>query len=153
MSLIKFNPVRDLLNVEREFNRILGEFNNRFGLGTRQNDEDYENAVWMPLSDVTETVENYQIKFDLPGLTKEDVKISYADGQLIVSGERKYEKETKEAKFHRIERTFGKFYRAFDLPQKIKEDKISAEFKNGELNITIPKAEEAKPKEISIKVN
>ena len=92
-------------------------------------------------------------ELDLPGVSKEDVKISFSDGQLNISGERKQEKENKDSKYHRVERTYGKYFRSFTLPKQIKEDKIDAEFKDGQLTITVPKAEEIKPKEIPIKVN
>jgi HSP20 family protein len=154
MAIVRFNPVRDLLNVEREFNRMFKSMEDRFGLFKKEEyDEEFDNAVWMPLTDIYEDTDNYKIKADLPGAKKEDVKISFSDGKLSISGERSQEQETKDAKCHRIERTFGKYYRSFTLPQEIKEDKIKAEFKDGQLTVTIPKAEEVKPKEIEIKVN
>ena len=154
MAIIRFNPVRELLNVEREFNRLFKAFDDRFGL-KRSDDQEigYENAVWMPLTDIYEDKGNYLVKADLPGLKKDDVKISYTNGQIEISGERVQEKETKDAKWHRVERSFGKYYRSFTLPKEIKQDNIKAEFKDGQLTITIPKAEEVKPKEIEIKVN
>jgi HSP20 family protein len=153
MAIMKWNPSRELLNVEREMNKFFNSFGSRFGLMDTANNDEYENAVWAPLTDISEDKDNYTIKLDLPGVSKEDVKISYLDGQLSISGERKQEKETKELKFHRVERTYGRYFRSFTLPGAIKEDKIDAEFKNGQLQITVPKAEEAKPKEISIKIN
>lgn len=154
MAIVRFNPVRDLLNVEREFNRLYKEFENRFGFkAARANEEDLNTANWMPLTDIYEDNENYRLKLDLPGINKEDVKISINRGVLSISGERKQENETSGYKFHRVERVYGKFYRSFTLPEKIKEDKIHADFSNGQLSIVIPKAEEAKPKEIQISVN
>ena len=151
MSIVKWNPSRELLNVEREINKLFNTFGSRFGLADTSGDDEYENAIWAPLTDITEDKDNYVLRLDLPGVNKEDVKISFSDGQLNISGERKQEKETKELKFHRVERVYGKYYRSFALPGAIKEDKIDAEFKNGQLIITVPKADEAKPKEIPIK--
>jgi len=153
MAIVRFNPVRDLLDVEREFNRMFSNFGSRFGVTKKDNDVEYENAVWMPLTDIYEDKDNYKIKADLPGIKKSDVKISYSDGELSISGERVQELETKDAKCHRVERTFGRYYRSFTLPKEIKEDKIKAEFKDGQLTVTIPKADEVKPKEIEISVN
>ncbi len=154
MAIVRFNPVRDLLNVEREFSRMFRSMEDRFGLSKKEDvDDEYENAVWMPLTDIYEDKDDYKIKADLPGIKKDDVKISFSDGKLNISGERNQEKETKDAKCHRIERTFGKYFRSFTLPKEIKEDKIKAEFKDGQLTVIIPKAEEVKPKEIDIKVN
>jgi len=154
MTLVKFNPARDLLNVEREFNRMFNSLGSRFGITHKGDiDEEYDNAVWMPLTDISEDNENFYLKADLPGIKKEDVKISYTDGNISISGERSQEKETKEKKFHRIERSYGNYYRSFNIPTEIKDDKIKAEFKDGQLTITIPKADEVKPKEIDIKVS
>jgi HSP20 family protein len=105
------------------------------------------------MTDIYEDNDNYRLKADLPGIKKEDVKISFSDGKLSISGEREQEQESKETKCHRVERTYGKYYRSFTLPKEIKEDKIKADFKDGQLTVTIPKAEEVKPKEIAIKVN
>jgi HSP20 family protein len=140
------------LNVEREFNRFFNTFGRHFGISGGDGDEELENAVWMPSTDVIEDKDNYLLKLDLPGVSKNDVKISYSDGQLMISGERKQEKESKDSRYHRLERSYGRYYRSFALPQKIQEDKIDAEFKDGQLTITIPKSEEAKPKELEIKV-
>lgn len=153
MALIKWNPSRELLKIEREFNRMFNSLSNHFGFGNGDDiDGEYENAVWSPLSDIYEDKDSYVLTMDLPGIRKEDVKISYVDGQLNVSGERKQERESKNGTYHRVERNYGKYFRTFTLPKKIKEDKIDAEFKDGQLTITIPKADEAKPKEIDIKV-
>jgi HSP20 family protein len=153
MTLVKFNPMRDLVDFEREFGRMFNSLENRFGISrSKEEDAEYENAVWMPLTDIYEDKDKYSLKLDLPGIKKEDVKISFVDGKLSISGERAQESEHKDSKCHRIERSFGKYYRSFSLPENIQSDKINAEFNNGQLSITVPKAEEAKPKEIEIKV-
>lgn len=152
MTLIRFNPMRDLVELEKEFSKMFNALENRFGIPRSKEIEEYENAVWMPLTDIFEDKDKYTLKLDLPGIKKEDVKISYVNGQLSISGERVQEGEYKDAKCHRIERSFGKYFRSFNLPEHIQTDKISAEFKDGQLTITVPKAEEAKPKEIEIKV-
>jgi HSP20 family protein len=154
MTLVRWNPVRDLFNVEREFNKVFRNFETRFGFPAENKEENgYENAVWMPLTDIFEDKENYTIKADLPGISKKDVKISYSNSELSISGERIQETENKDSKSHRIERTFGKYFRSFTLPKEIKADNIKADFKDGQLTITIPKADEVKPKEIEISVN
>jgi HSP20 family protein len=153
MTLKKFNPKRDVVDFEIEFSRMFNNLENRFGISRSKEDNEYENAVWMPLTDIFEDKDKYTLKLDLPGIKKEEVKISFADGQLSISGERVQEQESKDTKCHRVERTYGKYYRSFNLPKEIKEEKISAEFKDCQLTISIPKAEEVKPKEIEIKVN
>lgn len=153
MTLIKYNPGRDLLEFEREFNKMFNSFGDRFGLTkSKETDAEYENAVWMPLTDIYEDKDKFTLKIDLPGIKKEDVKISYTNGNLNISGERVQESENKDAKCHRMEKSYGKYFRSFSLPELIQADKINAEFNNGQLTITVPKVEEAKPKEIEIKV-
>jgi len=153
MAIVRWNPSRDLLNIEREFNRMFNSFNKQFGFGDSEDDlMEYENAVWSPLTDISEDEDNYTLKLDLPGVKKEDVKISYENGQLSISGERKQESEKKTSKYHRVERSYGKYFRSFNLPAKIQENKIEAEFRDGQLIISVPKSEEAKPKQIEVKV-
>jgi len=152
MAIVRFNPMRDLLNVEREFNRLFNTLENRLGVSEKQTENgNWETAEWMPLTDIYENNDNYILKLDLPGMKREDVKLVYINGQLSISGERKLEL-MNDLRQHRIERTYGKFYRTFSLPQEIQQEKIEAEFKDGQLTITIPKAEEAKPKELDIKI-
>ena len=152
MTLIKWNPTSDLFNLEREFNRLFSTFGDKFGI-SRAEENAYASAVWSPLADISEDDDKYEVKLDLPGIDKKDVKLSFTDGQITISGEKKQENKEKNTKYHKVERMFGKYYRSFVLPVKIKEDKIDAQFKNGQLTITIPKADEVKPKEIEIKVS
>ncbi len=148
MTLVRWKPAKELLNMDREFRKIFDAFGNN-----KSSDEEYESAVWSPLTDIVEDNDKYTLKLDLPGVEKSDVKLSFKDGELSISGERKEEKESKDTKYHRVERSYGKYFRSFRLPEKIKEDGIKAEFKNGTLTIDIPKAEEVKPREIEINLN
>ena len=153
MTLTRWSPAKELLNVEREFNKTGIPQLRTIPIDTSGSDESYENAIWSPLTDISEDKNNYTLSLDVPGVPKENVKISYTDGQLVISGERTQEKEDKDKNFYRVERTYGKFYRSFNLPKEIKEDSIEAKFKDGQLTITVPKAEKAKPKEITIKAS
>ncbi len=151
MTLVRFNPAREVRNVERELNKVWNGVFNRFG-----NDEasdEYENAVWSPLTDIAEDDNNYYVHADLPGVEKKDLKLEYKDGQLTLSGERKNETEQNGKTFHRVERSYGRYFRSFRVPEKVIIDKIEASFKDGQLNIIIPKAEDAKPKTFDISVN
>jgi HSP20 family protein len=153
MAIVRWNPMRDLMSMEREFNKVFNSLERKFGFSDGDNgNEEFENAVWMPMTDILEDDGQYYLNIDLPGIKKEDVKINYSNGQLSISGERKLETVEKNAKYHRAERSYGKYYRSFTLPQKIKENEINAEFKDGQLKISIPKSEEAKPKQLEIKV-
>jgi HSP20 family protein len=156
-TLARLNPFRS--NVWDPF-RELGSFENRlerlFGrapaLGNGGEKESMTMTQWSPLVDITEDDKEYIVVAELPDLRKEDVKVSVENGQLTISGERKFEKEEKNKKYHRIERSYGSFLRSFTLPEGVSGEKVSAEFKDGVLNVHLPKDETAKPKAIEVKV-
>ena len=154
MAIVRCNPMRDMMNIEREFGNIFNNFEKKFGFSDvdKETQQEYSNAVWMPLTDISEDENKYYLKLDLPGIKKEGVKINYHNGHLTIGGERKQETEEKNAKYHRVERTFGKYFRSFALPEKIKENEIDAEYSNGQLKITIPKSEEARNRQIEIRI-
>jgi len=106
----------------------------------------------MPLADITEDEKEYLIKAELPELKKEDVKVTVENGVLTISGERKFEKEEKKKKYHRVERGYGTFMRSFALPDDADGNKVKAEFKNGLLTVHLPKNERAKSKHIEVNV-
>jgi HSP20 family protein len=109
-------------------------------------------AEWSPLVDITEDEKEYIIKAELPELKKEDIKLNVHDDVLSLSGERKYEKEEKGKKYHRVERAYGSFLRTFTLPDDADGSKVVAEYKDGVLKVHVPKSEKAKPKSIDVKV-
>lgn len=110
-------------------------------------------AEWAPLVDISEDDGEYLIRADLPGVEKDQVKVTVENGVLLISGERSSEKEEKNMKYHRIERSYGSFIRSFVLPDDADGTKVKADFKNGILKVHLPKDENAKPKSIEIKVN
>jgi HSP20 family protein len=110
-------------------------------------------AEWSPLVDITEDDKEYLIKAELPEMKKEEIKISVHEDVLSISGERKYEKEEKGKKYHRVERAYGSFVRSFTLPEDADASKINAEYKEGVLKLHLPKSEKAKPKAIEVKVS
>ena len=141
MSLIRWNPRKNLTMLPDDLDQFFSEF----GLDFWNSD-----TIWSPAVDITENKDNYEIKAELPGMKKDDIKISFEDDVLTLSGERKSEKDEKDKNFHRIERRYGKFQRSFYLPKNVKADDIKAQYKDGVLMVKIPKSEEAKPKEIAI---
>ena len=108
---------------------------------------------WTPALDMYEDKDNVYVRAELPGMKKEDIDVSLHNGSLNISGERKNEEEFKDAEVYRSERFVGRFQRALTLPTPVAADQIKAQYKDGILNITLPKAEEAKPKQIDVKVN
>lgn len=107
---------------------------------------------WVPLVDITEDEKEYLIKTELPEVKKEDVKVAVENGRLSISGERKFEKEEKDKKYHRIERSYGSFLRSFTLPDTASADKVMAEFKEGVLLVHVPKSEKPAAKSVEVKV-
>jgi HSP20 family protein len=140
-------PFRDFERMRRETDRFWDSF---FEVGPRRRTE--EGGEWFPSLDVSETKNDLIVKAELPGMDPKDIDISLSDGTLIIKGERKQEKEEKEENYQLIERSYGSFTRSIRLPKEVKRDKISASYKNGILKVTLPKSEEAKTKEVKIKV-
>ena len=144
MSPVSWDPFYE---VESLFNRMMP----RFGLRPRLTFED-DGGVgveWSPSADISETDKEYVVRAELPGMRKEDVKVTLTDGVLTIEGERKQEKEASE-RYHRVENCYGAFNRAFSLPDNIKSDAVRCESKDGVLTVHVPKAERSKPKEIAI---
>jgi HSP20 family protein len=110
-------------------------------------------AEWSPLVDISEDDKEYRIKAELPEVTKEDVRVTAEAGTLTIMGERKFEKEEKGRKFHRIERAYGSFGRSFSLPEDASPAKVSAEFRDGVLTVHLPKDEKAKPQQVEVKIS
>ena len=148
MNLIRWDPVKELEDMSERLNRMFPR-----PLSRRDNGKETLTAAdWVPTVDIEEGEQDYHITAELPGLSKEDVKITLQEGVLTLQGERKQEKEEKGKRFHRVERSYGAFVRSFALPDAVDETKVSAEFKDGELHIRLPKSEKAKPKAIEVKV-
>jgi len=121
----------------------------------RQNGEQENMTVaeWVPLVDITVDDKEYLIKAELPEVKKDEVKVTVENGVLNITGERKFEKEEKGRKYHRIERAYGSFVRSFTLPDDADANKVNADFKDGVLKVHVAKSETAKPKQIEVKVN
>jgi HSP20 family protein len=153
MSLVRWNPARelatwpsDLFGIQREMNRMFDGFFRGTG------DEDYAISSWTPAVDIAEHDDEYLVKVELPGVNKDEVKLTLENNILTIRGEKNQEKETKKENYHRVERNYGSFQRSFTLPAAVKADKIDASYKDGILTVSLPKAEEAKPKQIEVKV-
>jgi HSP20 family protein len=145
MNIVKWNPFHELEEMQTRLNRMLGEPGARF-------DEPFAFTEWAPAVDIQETDVEFAVKTDLPEVKKEDVKVQLADGVLTIEGERKKEKDEKGKKFHRIERQYGQFIRRFALPTEVDAANVKADFKDGVLNVHLPKAQNGKPKSVEIKV-
>jgi HSP20 family protein len=149
MAIMKWEPRRELDNVQRSMRRIFEDFDRNFfnltPLTTQGN--------FAPTVDINEDKDNLYFIAELPGLDPQDVKLTISDGVLSIRGEKKREEEHHDRNFYRMERSYGEFVRQFALPEDIKEEDIQADFKNGVLEVVVPKKEPAKPKEREVRIN
>ena len=142
MQLTRWNPFVELDEIQQRLNRLFLDRTTKAG-------EDAF-ADFMPAVDIQETDAEFIVKADLPDVKKEEIKIQFQDGVLAIEGERRREKEEKGKRFHKVEREFGRFVRRFALPTEVDPEKVRAEFKDGVLNVTLPKTPAAKPKLIDV---
>ncbi len=146
-NIRKWDPFGEIFSLRDEIDRLFEDY---FGKTPDRRDESF----WYPAMDISETEEGYLVEMDVPGIPKDNIKISVKDNQLTITGERKSEKkeENKDRTYHRIERYYGKFQRTIALPSEIDIEKIKADYKDGVLKITLPRSEKSKPKEIKIDI-
>ena len=147
MSLIRWDPFREMTELSQRFNRLFGPM-----AAPAKTEEALTTATFWPAVDIKETPEEYVVKAELPGLKKEEVKVTLEEGILTIQGERQQEKEEKGEKLHRIERSYGSFIRTFQLPANVEPAKVMAEVKDGVLSVRMPKTAASKPKAIDVKV-
>ena len=148
MTIVKWDPFRNVAALQDRINRIFDESFSR----TADVNDDISMSAWKPSVDIYETDEAIILKAELPGIKKEDVSVEIKDNVLTLRGERVEDKKIKEGSYFRKERCFGTFSRAFNLQHRVQPDKIKAKFKDGILEIEIPKPEEEKPKQITVNV-
>jgi HSP20 family protein len=140
MSLIRWDPFR-------EFNALPARFGDFF---RKDWEAPLSTTAWNPSVDIFENDNEVVVKAELPGMNAKDIEVRLENNVLMLKGERRFEKETKEENYHRVEREYGTFSRAFALPTAVNGDKVFAEYKDGVLKIVMPKKEETKPKPIKI---
>jgi len=133
----------DLFDMQEQMNRMFTEF---FG----ERESGLNEGAWLPAVDVSETETAIVVRAELPGLSQNDIELSLKNNVLTLKGEKKQETKKEDESFHRTECCFGSFTRSFSLPATVKQDNIQAKFKDGVLEITLPKVEEAKPQKIAI---
>ncbi len=148
MAIVRFEPFRNLVTAQSEFDRFIRE-----ALSPTLGEGEVSTRTWAPPVDIYENGDNLVLKAELPGFNPDDVEIRVEDNTLYLKGERKFEKDVKEQNYHRVERSYGTFTRTFSLPNSVDADKVTANYKDGVLTLTMPKREEAKPKTIKINVN
>jgi HSP20 family protein len=144
-AMARWDPFRDLMSIQNELNRLFGRtYGGEAGAPAAT-------GSWVPPLDVYETKEDFIVTMDLPGIEPDSVDVTVEDSTLTVSGSRELSSETREENYLRVERRYGQFSRSLSLPASADANKIDAHFDKGVLTISVPKAEEAKPKKITIK--
>jgi HSP20 family protein len=147
MALVRWDPARELDTLQGDVNRLFDSF---FGRGDGTAASGYGSRRWIPAMDPVETEDHLVLRADLPGVDRDDIEIEVKDGVLTISGERRAEHEEKREGFHRVERSFGRFSRALELPQGVAADSVGASFERGVLEVRMPKPEERKPTRFEI---
>ncbi len=147
MAIVRWQPYGAVASLQDSINKLFQDAFSRANI-----DEDFALSAWKPVVDIFDKDDAIVIHAELPGVKKENVAIEVKDNVLTLRGERTESKEIKEDKYYRKERTFGSFHRAFTLPAAVNPDSIRATFKDGVLEIEIPKPEEQKPKQVKISI-
>jgi len=145
MAITRWDPFRDLSLLQDRMNRLFDDA----GRGWRP-EEPSATTTWSPAVDIFETENEIMVQAELPGVDRKDLTLNLENNVLTLKGERRFEKETKQENYHRIERSYGAFSRAFSIPAIVDEEKIRADYKEGILKIALPKKEQVKPKQIKI---
>ncbi|KXO11512.1 MULTISPECIES: Hsp20/alpha crystallin family protein [Marinobacter] len=148
-NLTRWNPIGEFEDMMNRYNRVFGLARTN---GEREGKDLFSRSDWAPAVDIKETAEAFTVEAELPGMNKDDVKVTVHDGVLTIQGERKHEEETSDKKHHRIERVYGSFLRRFTLPDNVDENSVKANFKDGLLTLSIQKAEPKEPKAIEVEV-
>lgn len=149
MAIVRFDPFRELATMQDRMNRVFGD------LYTRRTEDDLlAHGAWVPSVDVFENDQHeLVIKAELPDVKREDIDLRIENDMLTLRGEKKMDSEVKDEQYHRVERMYGTFSRSFALPPTVDTTKVNADYKNGVLEIRLPRREEAKPKQIQVQVN
>jgi HSP20 family protein len=145
MAVIRWDPFREMSSFQERMNRLFGDMRGRTGA-----EEEIAQGAWVPPIDIYETPESLVLKAELPGLKREDINIEVQDSTLILKGEKRFESDVREENYQRIERAYGSFQRSFSLPGTVRQDGVKAKFNDGILEVTLPKAEAANPKQIKV---
>jgi HSP20 family protein len=145
MAITRWDPFRDFSLLQDRMNRLFDDA----GRGWRP-EEPSATTTWSPAVDIFETENEIMVQAELPGVDRKDITLNLENNVLTLKGERRFEKETKQENYHRIERAYGAFSRSFSIPAIVNEEKIRADYKDGILKIALPKKDQIKPKQIKI---
>jgi HSP20 family protein len=144
MNLMRWDPYREMQSFQDRINRA-------FGNATRgHREEELSLGAWVPPVDIAEEKDRIVITAELPGFKENDISIQTENGMLTIAGERKFDQENNDRNYHRVERSYGQFVRSFSLPNNVDRERIQATFRDGLLEVDLPKREDAKPRQIRV---
>jgi HSP20 family protein len=146
MNLMRWDPYREVASLQDRLNRVFGAY----PYGNRERDDEMSLSAWAPPVDIAEEKDRILITAELPGFKENEIEIQTENGMLTLRGERRFEKETDGKSYHRVERSYGQFLRSFSLPNNVDRERIKATFRNGLLEVDLPKREDAKPRTIKV---
>jgi HSP20 family protein len=146
-SIDRWDPFRGVSDIQGEVNRLFDSFFGRPAVGTGAGPR-----MWVPVLDMHETKDDVVLNFELPGITEKDISLSITGDLLTLKGERAFNRDVKDDNYHHVERAYGKFERSVQLPMAVQATKVKATYRDGVLEVRLPKAEEVKPKEIKIDI-
>ena len=149
MAIVRWDPFRDLVGLQERMNRM---FDESYRGARTHSDEWAIGGAWAPAVDIYEHDGNIVLKAELPGIDPKSVDVRLENNTLTLRGERKFDTDVKQDSYHRVERAYGSFTRSFTLPTIVDQEKMKADYKDGVLQVTLPKREEAKPKQINVAV-
>jgi len=150
MAIVRWlDPFRDLTSIQERMNQIFEDALAR----TRGRDEGLRTGMWTPAVDIYEKNDTVVVKAELPGVERDQISVEVKDGILTLRGERKFERDVKEESYHRVERSYGTFLRSFSLPVSVDQEQVKATFRDGVLEVELPKKEQAKPKQIQVNID
>ena len=147
MRSLARRPIQDLFSIHNDINRFFDQW-----YRPARYRAEGESLDWMPVVDILEAAEHVEIRAEMPGLSEQEVQVAVTDDVLTLKGEKTQESEDKDQKYHRVERSYGRFQRSFTLPANLDPEAIKAKFAHGVLTVSIPKVKEVKPKEVQISV-
>jgi HSP20 family protein len=147
MAVVKWDPFRDLVSIQDRMNRLFEQT-----LSRSRGEEGVTATTWTPAVDIYETADTIVMKAELPGVAREDIQIQIDGNTLTLKGERRFARDVQEESYLRIERAYGSFHRSFALPATVQQENVRAVLKDGVLELMLPKAEDSKPKRISVDV-
>ena len=148
MAIVRFDPFRELTSMQDRINRIFGD------VYRRGDDDLFMRGDWVPPVDIYENEQHdIVIKAELPGMKREEINLRLENNMLTIRGERKRVSEASDEQYHRVERSYGAFSRSFTLPSSVDAGKVSADYKDGVLSVTLPPREESRPRQIQVQVN